>query len=228
MAGFSRRALYNVLKESADYEWLLAKFPPDYHVQLRHFLLDGLCSGVFNIIYGDCRTGFWCHNNSCVSERLEEFLADHDKAPMFPEEVYEKTFANPNKTKTPIRKACPSSKALSGHDRGQLKRAIRNIDKNKKRLAPARQKRILRKEANSINKYTATPRSIIIDGSHGQYISNPTLRRKLPRNSKSLDKNKQARSWNDDIARDFQKELDRLRKARFDNNLDGIDRGALK
>lgn len=40
--------------------------------------------------------------------------------------------------------------------------------------------------------------------------------------------NNQRRDWNDKIAFDFEKEMQRLRKMRFNTGLDGVDRGALK
>ena len=38
----------------------------------------------------------------------------------------------------------------------------------------------------------------------------------------------QRKDWNDKIALNFEKELQRLREIRFDTDLDGVDRGALK
>jgi len=100
---------------------------------------------------------FWCHNKSCADDRLIKFLNDYDDSSMFPEEVYQKVFANPEKSEAPISEVETDVKKVSEQEKKQIGKILYSIDKNKKRLTSANRKRALRKEANSIGKATAVP-----------------------------------------------------------------------
>lgn len=169
--------IYELLEEPMDYAGLLLTYPPELHTQLKRILLDGLINGVFGIMYGDCYTGIWHHNEHCGTDRLEKFLSASSKTLSLPPEVYSEIF---------------SSYKKNSHQK--------------------------------LLKATKTKNRTIIRTNQTKSIRKPY--RKIPTNIKKRDK--QARKWNDDIAHNFQKELDRLRNLRFENNLNGIDRGALK
>lgn len=235
MSDFSRRILYLELEESADYGWLLMRFPPDYHAQLRYYLFDGLCSGVFSILYGDCRNGFWCRNKLCANDRLIKFLNDPDQSPMFPEEVYERTFADPEKLKglpsrfkMDVRLGAETgvevnTTVIPSRCNNALPRKItfekwqdQCLAETPARLMPTQETR---------KKHRKKKHQRLSPERHSRFSSNSML---ILKESKNLDKSRQAKSWNDDIARDLQAELDRLRKLHFDIGLDGVDRGALK
>ena len=224
MEPLSRRVLYHALKESADYDWSRTKFPPDCYSELRHFLFDGLCGGIFSITYGDCRTGFWCRNKFCSNDRLIKFLNDTDTAPMFSEEVYQKIFTDPKKSRIPSEKTKIAIKELSEQDKGEIKRAIHKFDKGKKYLTPARQKRILKKEINSIGRCKVEPRETIVDNASQKLYSSGITKKSHIRHLR-----KSAGRPEDIVeAERLRQDLAELRRVRNELGLDGVDRGALK
>ncbi len=175
---FCRGTIYMLLSlRPTTLDELKSAFQSNFHAQLEQILLDGLHEGVFSLMYGGCKDGFWSLNKTCSDQRALRFIDSHTPVLLFPEKIrrrslYGNRTENTNTIKLP--KPAPIKKQKLKKAKTSARPKTKNIQRSKK--------------------FTRSQR----------------------------------RDWNGKIAIDFEKELRRLRKIRFDNGLDGVDRGALK